>query len=585
MRLAAKQLFRQLGKNRVLVLLMFLLMFLTSLSFYFVRFSVDGNQKLLNRTAFLTENQRLYQIALRSNASLAYVFWFFLAALTGFVIVMFFYRFLHSHQKTIGCLKALGFQDDALRLFFTGFIAILALSGALAGLLGGYVLSDVLLDAGRRAYAVTVQVKAIGAVSVLVGVAVSTMLFSGIAYFCYLLVRDREPGLLISGSRSGGGIPRVTMLADRAARMLPVKNKLAVRIALQKPVALILIAAAVMSFNVCMILGRSLNISSRQVFQMQTKGHNYDYETEYSDFRTGAVPERALPYVAVSSAIRTGGREISQTLVGLYESNPVYELESGGVPLTEPEPGTVYINPGLREVYGVKAGDTVKIELKGIGYDYRVSAIAFNAQADTVYLAAPELTERLGLPAGAYNRILGLGEPTADHLKTGAQLPAEAVRSGQTRTRAERLEELDRDAVSNQISAVINQVTGAAVGCILLFLALYINFQDNIRDMLILHMSGYQEKEIRALLVDIYLPAVQTVFLITLLPAAELVKAIQRSLSVSTGDYMPFGTSVSVIVFTGILLHVIYWLVQQMFSVGIRQIKAKGNMAEFTSFE
>lgn len=382
--------------------------------------------------------------------------------------------------------------------------------GALVGLLGGYFLSEVLLDAGRRTYAVTAQVKAVGAASVLVGVAGSTLLFGVTAHLCYFFVKGREPGELISGGRSGQGISRAAML----------------------------------SFNVCIILGKSLNISSRQVFQMQTKGHNYDYETEYSEFRTGAVSERVLPYAAVSSAIRISGREIRQNLVGLYDLSSVYELESGGMPLTVPEPGTVYINPGLREVYGVKVGDTIRVELDGTGYDLRVSGIAFNAQAATIYLAASELTEWLGLPAGAYNGVLGMGEPVTDTLRTGA-----------------------------------------AVGCILIFLALYINFQDQIRDMLILHMTGYQEKAIRALLVDIYLPVLRTAFIITLLPAIELVKAIHRSLSVSTADYMPFGTSVSVMILTCILLHMIYWLVQRLFSIGIKWITKKENIAEFTAFE
>ena len=70
---------------------------------------------------------------------------------------------------------------------------------------------------------------------------------------------------------------------------------------------------------------------------------------------------------------------------------------------------------------------------------------------------------------------------------------------GLVESRLQRVERLERDAVSNKISAVINQATGVLIGVILLFLALFINFQDNQRDMDILRLIGYQNKEIRRL--------------------------------------------------------------------------------------
>jgi len=148
-------------------------------------------------------------------------------------------------------------------------------------------------------------------------------------------------------------------------------------------------------------------------------------------------------------------------------------------------------------------------------------------------------------------------------------------------TKAERIDILNRNAVSNNISAVINQSIGGLIGVVLIFLALYISFQDNTRDMLILHLMGYKTKSIRKLLIDVYIPIVWTAFLLTIVPSIYLAKSIQESLSILINDYMPFGTNVIVIFTVLVLLNVIYWLVQSLFVFGIKQTIVKEEISEF----
>ena len=141
----------------------------------------------------------------------------------------------------------------------------------------------------------------------------------------------------------------------------------------------------------------------------------------------------------------------------------------------------------------------------------------------SIYINANELSEILKIPAGSYNGALSMGE----------------MNGGVSVTKTQRIDDLNRNAVSNNISGVINQAIGVIVGAILIFLTLYVSFQDNIRDMLILHIMGYRIKNIRSLLIDVYRPIVWTAFLFTIVPSILLARSIQKSLSVSTNDYMP----------------------------------------------
>ena len=236
-----------------------------------------------------------------------------------------------------------------------------------------------------------------------------------------------------------------------------------------------------------------------------------------------------------------------------------------------PMPGacTILINPFIAEIHGVNIGDTLIANINGTEHSFFVSDIAANAKSATIYVNTDELAVILGVPIGAYNGILSV----------------EVIPGGESITRAERTEELNRNAVSNNISAVINQTIGGIVGAILIFLALYVNFWDNTRDMLILHMMGYQVKNIRKLLIYVYMPIVWAAFLITLLPSILLARFIQNPLSMAMSEYIPFGTNIIVIFVIFLLLNILYWLVQLLFGIGAKRMIAKEEMSEFVYAE
>lgn len=566
MGLAFKQIAKQIAQNKAFVLLLLLLTMLTSLSFYFVIFSIDGNMAVLNILPDLTENQQLYKNALNSNTMLAYTFYISLIGLTAFVFVMFFYRFYRSNKKQIGCIKSLGFKDNFLCTCFVAFVAALSTVGAVLGLIGGYFLSSVLIDANTRTYLVTGLIKGVGLSSLIVGLGGSTVVFCLTAFLCYSFVRGKEPGVLIAGNQNYTCFSIVLRVANKISTIIPTRNKFPMRIALRKPFAVLLIFVAVMSLSVCMILGQSLNISSQKVFESQTTGHHYEYDTRYSEYQINSVPENTISYLDNTVKLSIGNYDIEQTMIGLYSMNEVYEVQStSGDILSVPETGMVHINPGLYEIYGVNIGDILIANITGVKHTFTVADIATNAKSASIYINANELSEILGIPAGSYIGVLSM-----------KKMP-----DGVTVTKAQRLDNLNRNAVSNNISAVINQATGGIVGAILIFLALYVNFQDNTRDMLILHMMGYRIKNIRKLLIDVYKPIVWVAFLLTLVPSVLLANSIQNSLSISTNDYMPFGTNIIVILVIFVLLNIIYWLVQTVFGFAIKRTIAKEEISEF----
>lgn len=569
MSLAYKQLARQILRNRIFVALLLILTILTSLSFFFVRFSIDGNMAVLNGLPSLTENQQLYHNALGANMFLAYNFLASLTALTAFVFAMFFYRFFRSDKKQIGCLKSLGFKDKSLRLFFVVFVAALSMIGALLGLFGGYFLSSVLVNANMQTYAVTGLVKDISIPSAAIGLLASTAAFCVVAYLCYGFVSGKEAGALVFGSCNSTTLSGTLKIADKIAGVVPIKNKSPLRIALRKPLAILLIFIAVMAFSVCMILGRSLNISSQVVFESQTVGHDYEYDVKYPDIQFGDnASQDTIQYLSEMGSVVFGSHNLEQNIIALHSEASIFMLQDkDSAPVALPENGETVVGNGIVETYGLRVGDTITVSVGGRSVQLTVRAVAANAKSASIYMNAAQMAAVMELPVAAFNGELCSSAP-AD--AEGAEIIG----------REQRIDDLNRNAVSNNISAIINQATGVLVGCILLFLALYVNFQDNTRDMLILHMMGYRIKAICKLLINIYLPIVWVAFFVTLAPSIFLAKAIQQSLSISTNDYMPFDTNVLVILIALLVVTLLYQLVQMVFSIGVKRVIAKEEVSD-----
>ncbi len=574
MKFAVKQITIELFHNKIFIFLLLLLMGLTSLSFFFVRFSIDGNMAVLNSLDDLNKNQQLYKNALNSNASLAYLFFLASGGLTVFVILMFFYRFFRTNRTMIGCLKSLGFQNDSLQWVFTLFITALSMLGTLTGMIGGYYLSTVLIEANMQTYSVSGLVKNVSPLTVFVGLGLSTLVFSAAAFFTYFFISGKETGTLLAGNyqAADSGTPYIS---DKIANLIPGTNKFALRISLRKPVAILLILIAVMSFSIFAILGRSLNISSQKVFDSQTIGHNYECDIHYPTARFNASNvQKSIPYLETAGTVAFDSHRVEQNVTALYTQGSVFELQnSSGDPVVLPKNGEAVVGPGLIETYGLQLGGTITVTIGSADVRLCVRAAAANAKSGTIYINTEQMAQMMRLPEGSYTGELYSAMPDS--------LPEEA----EVITRAQRIENLNNSAASNKTSAVINQVTGILVGSILLFLALYLNFQDNTRDILILHKIGYQMKQIRKMLIDIYLPILWFTFMVTLLPSIFTARAIQRSLSITTKDDMPFGTNLSVILLSFAVITIIYRCVLASFSFGIRRIIQKEDRTQSTITE
>lgn len=585
MRLAYKQLLKEVLHNKLFIILMSLLSFFTSFMYFFVHYSIDGNRRTLNTLPHLTASQLAYENALHSNTTLATNILIAFIALTAFIFAMFFYRFFKKNSKVIGTLKTLGFKDFTLRRFFIYFSAVLSVICGILGLGISYFAADLLIQSSMRSYEVTGLFKAVDISTILVGIFVPALILCLVTWLAYRPIKEKEISCLISPSLNGTSYTNWLRLSNHLANLYPAKDKFPMRLALRKPITLLLILIATTGFSIMFILAYSLNLSSQTIYDSQTKGHDYLFETHFEmpqafvPSQTSNIlqndssdePSNFMPYLDASGSLTFSDTSLKAQMIAFEENSALFKLlDANGQVIPIPKSGQVIINPALHELYNLQTGDclTVKIGTKTI--PLVVSNIAFNAKLNSIYVAPSDLALLLNLPSHTY---------------TGVWSMANNFAAGNVITHAQKIDTLERGFVSNRSSALINQVMGCVMGCILIFLALLLNFQDSIRDILILHLMGYKTPAIRKMLINLYLPILWGFFILTLYPAALTVKAILRSLSLQIGDYMPFQTNGFVILGIFVLLNLIYLLVQFTFNLGIKKVINSDQLYAYTSNE
>ena len=122
--------------------------------------------------------------------------------------------------------------------------------GAGAGMFCGYFLSDILIRANEKTCSVSGLIRAVTPMTTAIGLLGGTIIFCLTAFLSYFFVRGKEPGSLIAGKTAKQKISGGLSAAERIVKIIPVRDKFPLRIALRKPLAVILIFAAVMACNV-----------------------------------------------------------------------------------------------------------------------------------------------------------------------------------------------------------------------------------------------------------------------------------------------------------------------------------------------
>ncbi|AZS14259.1 ABC transporter permease [Paenibacillus lutimineralis] len=561
-----KEVIKSIIRNKSYLILIFLFIMLTSFMYFFVQFSVDKNLDRLDTITqyggTLSEEQNALLVALRSNASLASTFLLCLLIISTFVIYLFYKHYFNQHQQEIGIFKALGFKESSIIKAYVTCTFLFSVFASLAGMFLGWASSGVLLKAYTASFGITDVTRGIHVIHIFYGVILVVIVLCVTTTLTCKTFLKKEAALLINKSDNKKENRVIAFVSDKITSILPSKKQFPVRIALRKPITIILSILAVGASTSLLIMSVSLYMSSNKVYQSQSAGHNYSFNIKFGETYQGKSGDYTdtLIYLETPASIymANSNEPLLHQLVGLSETGDgLLELyDKYSELLSIPENNGILIGPELQEIHGLNQGDIITLSISGGSYSAVIADVAVNAETNHIYMSRKQLAKWMGIAESSYN---GLFSNNINSTVTGTVI-----------TQEERLSSLEKDAVSNKMSAVINQLLGIVAGCILIYLVLLLNFQDSTKEMLTLDLLGYTPKEINKMLISIYRPIFIVAFLLMIYPSIAICKEIHKSLSLQTGDYIPFQTNAFILLGVFIIIQIIYVLVEAAFTSKIK---------------
>ena len=327
---------------------------------------------------------------------------------------------------------------------------------------------------------------------------------------------------------------------------------------------------AIVTFSIMFVLSLSLTFSSSKILESQKAGRHYSYDISYDNYRKEEAESASdsVTYLRYDVDLMIKGETIAYQALSLTSQNDLFQLIGSKGEILDPTQG-VFVNPELRENYGLKVGDTLELRVKGKRYQIKIAGFAENADLKTIYIPKDQASAMVAETNDSFN----------------GRLTNNAQDKGQGRTRSleEKLSAVQRSQTSNKASAIINQSIGVITGCLLIYLAVFIGLNGNMKTLLMFDLLGYKEREVYRILLNPYIAISNLLFLLTLPVAIYAARNIQTMTSLQTGDYMPFQLNWITFVYMFVILNALCFIIRFLFIQKVKKIRDDNRQAEFLS--
>lgn len=566
MGLLFKYLSRDFFAKRTMVSILSLIIIFTSFMYFFVHFAIDANLLRLGGEQ-LSGNEANYFTALKSNQLLIRNITVAMVAIFSLILFLFIRGTLQRNRVQLAQLMSLGFSFSSVLASYALLICGLSLISSLLGLVLGFWASDILLSANSQTYLVQGLSKGLSLQSVMTGTLFLSLFLGAVTYLAGLTVRKTDLALMMKQTDGKSIRPG---LMEKLIQKLPMKHKFKFKLTLNHFSTLGLLLIAIVTFSIMFVLSLSLTFSSSKILESQKEGRNYSYDISYDNYRkeeAGSASD-SVTYLRYDVDLMIKGETIAYQALSLTSQNDLFQLIGSKGEILDPTQG-VFVNPELRENYGLKVGDTLELRVKGKRHQIKIAGFAENADLKTIYIPRDQASAMVNEADDRFN-----GRLTNNVQEKGR---------GKTRSLEEKLSAVQRSQTSNKASAIINQSIGVITGCLLIYLAVFIGLNGNMKTLLMFDLLGYEEKEVYRILLNPYIVISNLLFLLTLPVAIYAARNIQIMTSLQTGDYMPFQLNWITFVYMFVILNALCFIIRFLFIQKVKKIRDDNRQAEFLS--
>lgn len=501
----------------------------------------------------------LPQMGFDSNKSLAFTFLFGLLFVSAFVYYMFYKKYIYMNRKQMGCMKALGFTTRKICRAMIQSTVPFTLIGSILGCIVGGKLSIVLVNRYIEDYSFNNFGCGVTIIMMLIGILALPILNVVLICITCSFIAKEDAAQLMRADDKFNVKGFYFKFVNKLSGLVKEKKKFSFKAIMRKKINLLLSVITMLAVLTLFVMSISLYLSSTKVYKDSFVNHNYQYRFTSNYYVDDTIDVNGDALLKTSCVISTKSKRVVTNLYGMDEGVKLWKLQNTKGEIIQPKEDKVIISKGFGVLYGLEKGDMLLVQYNGNSYECEIQDLCANGNVDDVYMNKSVLAGNLQVAEDVANLFLEKekAESLSDFNCVSIEEEKEAARANQS---------------SNKASAVINQVIGILFGMVMFYLVLLITLQECERDIMILHHLGYDYKRTFTMVLGSYRAMFITFFILTYVPAMYICSLIHKNISMSTNDYIPFTTSMWVVVAAFLVVQIIYSIVVFIFKNKIKKL-------------
>ncbi|MDE5977724.1 MAG: ABC transporter permease [Turicibacter sp.] len=439
-----------------------------------------------------------------SNQLLAMTFTGLLLVMSMTVILLVMRKRIQSERGQIGVLKAMGYSQTQIAISYVTYPLLSTVIGSLMGFFLGIGASTILARTYMTNYIVPV-IRFYFTKDLILGGVLCPIMIIGIASFfiIYLLLKDDSLSLMRESSHLK--ISRLSKGLMNLLKPFNFETRFKYSLAFRNIGKIFSLFSVVLVASVFLVFASIAVKSIENIVDKAFKGVSYNYQIKYSKLVSEILSETETPFLQYTAYPSLEGDSTPFYIYGIDPANTISPFYNAvGEEITSLAEEGLLINEFIARAYSLGIGDELTVQIKGKTLTYPIVGIVDHYNGPMIYTSLEGLAKQLNLEAGFYNGKWSSERPDSDKNISYILSIDDLVRN------------IEVGMEMIRISLMIMVGVAMILGSIMMVLITTFIIDENQKQISILKVMGYSEREISRMVLTIYFPFVMIAYLLSI---------------------------------------------------------------------
>lgn len=441
---------------------------------------------------------------LSSNQLLSTTFTGLLLFMSIIVVVLIMKKRVNAERVQIGVLKAMGYSRFQIAIHYVTYPLLAALIGSFIGFFVGIGVATMMTNTYMTNYIVP-MIRFYFTIDLVLGGIVYPIIVVSLSSFIILMILLRDEPLKLMKESSHLKVSSLSIGLMKLIKPFKFETRFKYSLAFRNIGKILSLFSIVLIASIFLVFASIAFKSVENIVEKAFNDVNYSYQIKYNKIVDEPFTYTETQFLEYMVEPIIDGKNTVFCLYGIDPYNFINPLyNAAGEEITMLAKDGMIINEFIARAYSLEVGDVLRFQVNGKTLQYPIVGVVDHYNGPMIYTSINDLIKKLNLEAGVYNGKWSNERPISnnnlsyvfsiDDLARNIEVGMEMIR----------------------ISLMTMVVVAIILGSVMMILITTFIIDENQKQISILKVMGYNEKEISRMVLTIYFPFVIVAYLLSI---------------------------------------------------------------------